>query len=51
MLMDNKKLVLILAVLTGLFLLVRWMKGEKNVRNFDTTLFVLDTSKVNTLKL
>ncbi len=49
--LDNKKLLLLLAVLAGLFLLVRWMKADKNVRTFNADLFKMDTSAVAAIKL
>lgn len=48
---DNKKLALILAALVVLFIFVRWIKSDKDVRNFDAELFVLDTAQVYAIKL
>lgn len=47
----NKQLALILAGLVVLFLLIRLIKGEREVRTFKSQLFVLDTTQVNTIKL
>jgi hypothetical protein len=48
---DNKKLAMILAALVVLFVFVRWIKSDKDVRNFDAELFVLDTAQVHAIKL
>jgi len=48
---DNKKLALILATLVVLLVFVRWIKSDKDVRNFSAELFVLDTTQVHAIKL
>lgn len=48
---ENKKLLLALVILGTLFFIVRWMKADKNIRNFKTELFTLDTAQVASFSL
>ncbi len=47
----NRQLAAVLAGLIVLFLIVRWVKSDKEVSSFKTQLFVLDTAQVQTIKL
>lgn len=51
MLKNNTRLLLILGALVAVFLLVRFLKSEKNVRTFKSELFTLDTAAIGTMKL